>query len=55
VAWAFTEATISMREMGRSRHLALAPDERAESPAGASDLEHLGVRFAHELRTRSPG
>ncbi|HSD18852.1 MAG TPA: ATP-binding protein [Anaeromyxobacter sp.] len=55
VAWAFTEATISMREVGRSRNLALARDERAETRAGADDLEHLGVRFAHELKNPLTG
>ena len=55
VAWAFTEATISMREVGRNGILALARKGRAGAAAGTSDLEQMGVRFAHELKNPLTG
>jgi len=55
VAWAFTEATISLREVGRNRNLALAPNERAETHGGTEEIEQLGLRFAHELKNPLTG
>jgi two-component system sensor histidine kinase HydH len=55
VAWAFTEATILMREVGRNGILALARKGRAGAAAGTSDLEQMGVRFAHELKNPLTG
>jgi signal transduction histidine kinase len=53
VAWAFTEAVISVREVGRSARS--TPRRGAQAGAGAADLEQLGMKFAHELKNPLTG